>query len=103
MTSSTINRYDTLEQIIFEQGLRIAGVHCYPDLDLMLIVLNSKKVLKRKISSSKRLSSATPEQLQNLQLISDGVAIHWPDVDEDISLKGLLKEEFSLTSQAMAA
>lgn len=103
MTSSTINRYDTLEQIIFEQGLRIAGVHCYADLDLMLIVLNSKKILKRKISSSKRLSSATSEQLQNLQLISDGVGVHWPDVDEDISLKGLLKEEFSLTSNARPA
>jgi len=33
-------------------------------------------------------------------LISDGVAIHWPDVDEDISLKGLLKEEFSTKAAA---
>ena len=100
MTSSINNRYDTLEQIIFEQGLRIAGVHCYANLDLMLIVLNNKKVLQRKISSSARLSSATPEQLQNLQLISGGIGIHWSDVDEDISLKGLLKEEFSLKAIA---
>lgn len=95
MTSSTANRYDTLEQIIFEQGLRIAGVHCYPDLDLMLVVLNNKRVLQRKISSSSRLSSATPEQLQNLQLIGGGIGVHWPDIDEDLSLKGFLKEEFS--------
>ena len=100
MISSINNRYDTLEQIIFEQGLRIAGVHCYANLDLMLIVLNNKKVLQRKISSSARLSSATPEQLQNLQLISGGIGIHWSDVDEDISLKGLLKEEFSLKAIA---
>lgn len=95
MTSSINNRYDPLEQIIFEQGLRIAGVHCYADLDLMLIVLNNKKVLHRKISSSSRLSKASPEQLQNSQFISGGIGIHWPDVDEDISLKGLLKDEFS--------
>ena len=63
MTSSINNRYDPLEQIIFEQGLRIVGVHCYANLDLMLFVLNNKKVLQRKISSSSRLSSATPEQL----------------------------------------
>ncbi len=100
MTSSMTNRYDPLEQIIFEQGLRIAGVHCYMELDLLLIVLNNKKILKRKISLSKRLSSATPEQLQNLRLISGGVGVHWPDVDEDLSLKGFLKEEFSLIAMA---
>ncbi|MBV6425986.1 MAG: hypothetical protein KIPDCIKN_00477 [Haliscomenobacter sp.] len=98
MTSSTNNRYDTLEQIIFEQGLRIVGVHCYPEMDLLLIVLNNKKVLKRKISASARLLTATPQQLQNLQLLGDGIAIHWPDVDEDLSLKGFLKEEFSLNA-----
>lgn len=101
MTSSMNNRYDALEQIIFEQGLRIVGVHCYANMDLMLIVLNNQKVLQRKLSSSPRLSNATPEQLQNLQLISGGIGVHWPDLDEDISLKGLLKEEFSL--KAMAA
>lgn len=99
MTSSN-NRYDTLEQIIFEQGLRIVGVHCYSELDLMLVVLNNKKVLRRKISSSARLQSASKEQLQNLRLISGGIGVHWPDVDEDISLKGLLKEEFSLKEAA---
>lgn len=101
MTSSMNNRYDALEQIIFEQGLRIVGVHCYANMDLMLIVLNNQKVLQRKLRSSPRLSNATPEQLQNLQLISGGIGVHWPDLDEDISLKGLLKEEFSL--KAMAA
>jgi hypothetical protein len=100
MTSSMANRYDTLEQIIFEQGLRIAGVHCYPDMDLMLVILNNKKVLQRKISTSSRLSNATPEQLQNLQLIGGGIGVHWPDVDEDLSLKGFLKEEFSFKTIA---
>jgi len=30
-----------------------------------------------------------------MRLPCGGIGIHWPDVDEDISLKGLLKEEFS--------
>lgn len=37
-----------------------------------------------------RLAVATPEQLQNYQLIGDGEGIHWPDLDEDISIKGIL-------------
>jgi len=38
-----------------------------------------------------RLSEATPEQRQHWRLIGDGVGIHWPDVDEDISARGMLE------------
>ena len=38
-----------------------------------------------------RLSEATPEQRQRWRLIGDGVGIHWPDVDEDISARGMLE------------
>lgn len=38
-----------------------------------------------------RLSEATPEQRQNFQVIGEGEGIHWPDVDEDISVEGMLR------------
>ncbi|HEX6630175.1 MAG TPA: DUF2442 domain-containing protein [Gemmatimonadaceae bacterium] len=37
-----------------------------------------------------RLSDATPEQRQRYEIIGDGRGIHWPDVDEDISVRGML-------------
>jgi hypothetical protein len=37
-----------------------------------------------------RLSQATPEQRGNYRLIAAGQGIHWPDVDEDISVHGML-------------
>lgn len=37
-----------------------------------------------------RLSEATPEQRANWRLIGGGEGIHWPDVDEDISVRGML-------------
>jgi hypothetical protein len=37
-----------------------------------------------------RLSGATPQQLENFEIISDGEGIHWPDLDEDLSVAGLL-------------
>jgi hypothetical protein len=37
-----------------------------------------------------RLSEATPEARNHWQLIGDGVVVHWPDVDEDISIEGML-------------
>ena len=37
-----------------------------------------------------RLRDASPEQRGNWRLIGKGVGIHWPDIDEDISVSGLL-------------
>lgn len=37
-----------------------------------------------------RLSQATPKQLDNWELLGDGDGIHWPEIDEDLSVAGLL-------------
>lgn len=37
-----------------------------------------------------RLQQATAAQRSNWRLTGGGVGIHWPDVDEDISVEGLL-------------
>jgi Protein of unknown function (DUF2442) len=38
-----------------------------------------------------RLLRATPAQRARFELIGDGQGIHWPDVDEDLSVAGLLR------------
>lgn len=37
-----------------------------------------------------RLDKASPSQRANWELIPGGDAVHWPDVDEDLSVAGLL-------------
>lgn len=37
-----------------------------------------------------RLWHGTPEERNNLEVIGDGALIHWPDLDEDLSVAGLL-------------
>ena len=36
------------------------------------------------------LASATKEAVNNWELLGEGEGIHWPDLDEDLSVKGLL-------------
>jgi len=90
--SSLVNQYDPIEKVIFKGGLRIKAVHFHKDLDLMLIVLNNGKILKHAISSSSVLKKAKNEQLNDYRLIGKGAGIHWPQLDEDLSLKGFLQE-----------
>jgi hypothetical protein len=37
-----------------------------------------------------RLSEATAKQRARFELIGDGQGVHWPEIDEDISIKGML-------------
>lgn len=92
---------DPLDQLIFEGGLRIQQVWFDRTLDLIVVLLNNKKVLKRPLSDFKRLATATEEQLTNFE--NDGIGIYWPDVDEDLSLRGFLKYELANTDKPMVA
>lgn len=46
-----------------------------------------------------RLVDATPAERDNWRLIGRGEGIHWPDLDEDISVAGLLAGKRSGESQ----
>jgi len=61
----------------------------------MVVVLNNGKILKQELSCSSILPEANEDQLNDFRLIGKGVGIHWPQLDEDISLKGLLQEAFN--------
>jgi hypothetical protein len=48
------------------------------------------RVISVPLAWSWRLSEATPRQRANFRLIGSGQGVHWPDVDEDISVEGML-------------
>lgn len=84
---------EALDQLIFEESLRIHQVWIDKSLDLIVLLLNNKKILKRPISDFKLLVNATEAQLNDFE--TDGIGIHWPELDEDLSLRGFLKYELA--------
>src|SRR5437773_8711127 len=48
------------------------------------------RVISVPLAWSWRLSDATPAQRAKFRLIGAGQGIHWPKVDEDISVEGML-------------
>jgi hypothetical protein len=37
-----------------------------------------------------RLSEATQQQREKFEILGNGSGIHWPEIDEDISVEGML-------------
>ncbi len=49
------------------------------------------RVVSVPLAWSWRLMDATPEQRARWEIIGDGQGVHWTDVDEDISVGGMLR------------
>lgn len=59
--------------------------------DSFTVHLEDGRALTVPLAWSPRLMRATPRQRKNWELIGPGFGIHWPDVDEDLSIEGLLR------------
>lgn len=86
------NKYDAIENLIFNEGLKITSLDISPKLDNMILHLTNNLAFIVPITSYKGLRNASIERLMNFKLIGSGTGIHWPDLDEDLSLKGFLNE-----------
>ncbi|HEV3415950.1 MAG TPA: DUF2442 domain-containing protein [Pirellulales bacterium] len=58
--------------------------------ELITAELTDGRVISVPLAWSWRLSNATPDQRRRFEIIGDGEGVHWPDIDEDISARGML-------------
>jgi len=61
----------------------------FTDADLIVELLDGRAI-SAPLVWFPRLSEATQQQLSNWELLGDGEGIHWPEIDEDLSVAGLL-------------
>ena len=54
------------------------------------IILSDGRELSAPLAWFPRLRDASPEQRRNWELIGRGHGLHWPDVDEDVSVRALM-------------
>jgi hypothetical protein len=58
--------------------------------DEIIASLLDGRTISVPLAWSWRLSQATREERGNYRLIGNGEGVHWPDLDEDISVHGML-------------
>jgi hypothetical protein len=59
--------------------------------DRLIVILADGRELAAPLAWFPRLLDASDDQRRNWRLIGGGHGIHWPDVDEDISVASLLR------------
>jgi mRNA-degrading endonuclease RelE of RelBE toxin-antitoxin system len=61
------------------------------DENAMEVALSDARRISLPLAWYPRLLDAEPEQRRDWELIGDGEGIHWPSVDEDLSVRGILR------------
>ena len=59
--------------------------------EALIFALSDGRTITIPLSWYPRLAHATAAERENWQLIGKGEGVHWPDVDEDISVDSLVK------------
>ena len=58
------------------------------------ILLADKGEIRFPVELNRKLREASPDQIKNIEIICNGIGLHWPDIDEDLSLTGILESRF---------
>jgi len=58
--------------------------------NLIIAELEDGRIISVPIAWSWRLSEATSEQRNDFEIIGNGEGAHWPKIDEDISVRGMM-------------
>ena len=58
--------------------------------DILTVHLSDGRTISIPLAWYPRLLHGTPEERNNWRLIGQGEGIHWPDLDEDISVENLV-------------
>ena len=58
--------------------------------DKIYVYLKSNDILALPYTYTKKIQNATKEQLLHYRLIGGGIGVHFEDIDEDISLSGII-------------
>ena len=61
------------------------------EADSLVVDLMDGRSISAPLAWFPRLLNATPEQRANWEKAGGGYGLHWPDLDEDLSVEGLLR------------
>jgi hypothetical protein len=68
--------------------------HVWVENRYIYLKLKNNAEFRFPAANNKKLSTATDEQLANVELICDGTGLHWEELDEDLSISGILDGRF---------
>ncbi|MHC1778581.1 MAG: DUF2442 domain-containing protein [Lentimicrobium sp.] len=74
--------------------LMFIAVKAWYENQMICILLSDKKEIRFPVELNTKLKRATDAQRNNIEIICNGTGLHWPELDEDLSLTGIVEGRF---------
>ena len=77
-------------------SIEAAAIRAWVESRRVFIELHDGRIVGFPANRFRRLAQETDDQLKDIKLEGDGFALRWDDLDEDISVPGILAGRFEL-------
>lgn len=61
---------------------------------MICLIMSDQKEIRFPVSVNTKLKNANEPQRKNIEIICGGTGLHWPDLDEDLSVTGIMEGRF---------
>ena len=61
---------------------------------MICMLMSDNKEIRFPVELNQKLKNATDKQRNNIEIICGGTGLHWPDLDEDLSVTGIIEGRF---------
>ena len=74
--------------------LMFKAVKAWYEEGKICLLMSDQKEIRFPVNLNKKLRKAQVEKVKNIELICDGTGLHWPDLDEDLSVTGIIEGRY---------
>ncbi|TSA38742.1 MAG: DUF2442 domain-containing protein [Porphyromonadaceae bacterium] len=61
---------------------------------MVCVLLNDNREVRFPVFLNKKMKNASVEQISEIEIICEGTGLHWPQLDEDLSVTGIPEGRF---------
>ncbi len=76
---------------------KVATKARYHDGMICLMPDNGREI-RFPVQLNERLKNAAPDELNNIEIICNGTGLHWPELDEDLSVMGIMEGNLNMNN-----
>ncbi|MFW5757624.1 MAG: DUF2442 domain-containing protein [Bacteroidota bacterium] len=69
-------------------------IKAWYDEGSVFLLSSDRKQVSFPVDLNEKLRNASPEELNNIEIICNGTGLHWPDLDEDLSVTVIMEGRF---------
>ena len=61
---------------------------------MICLLMSDNKEIRFPVELNRKLKNATENQRNHIEIICNGTGLHWPDLDEDLSVTGIIEGRY---------